>query len=325
MGKRLEGIQWKPSWVSHLGCVQGCLEYLGIAPSMAWLAGGMGHAFALNIWPNGICPSGPLAWRFCERLAECSPDLGFRVSGVCGRTWEMNSAEFDLRQEEAWGFVRAAIDRGIPCYGWELSIPDFYVLDGYDDTGYHYLGIGHEGTAGGTGLKPWRDLGRGIGILEVNSVEPSSPAPNVQIVRQALAFALDIADHHAKWGFDGYVSGLQAFRLWAETLEQGKADPSGNAFNAAVWNDCRGNAVGFLKEAKAKLPGIADALFDEAISHYAGVHEQLSALTDLFPFPPREDAANAERNAQGGKLLRIAAEAEAQGLAALKQILAALG
>jgi hypothetical protein len=91
-----------------------------------------------------------------------------------------------------------------------------------------------------------------------------------------------------------------------------------------VWNECRGHAVVFLKEAKSKLPGSTDALFDEAIAHYTRVHEQLQALTDLFPFPPKEEA-DSQPTAQGAEYLRIAAEAESQGVAVLKQLHAALG
>ena len=42
--KKLENCQWKPRWVSHLGCIKGCLDYLGIDLSDAWLYGATGHS-----------------------------------------------------------------------------------------------------------------------------------------------------------------------------------------------------------------------------------------------------------------------------------------
>ena len=42
---RLENLKWQPKWVSHLGCLKGCLDYLDVQVSDAWLFGASGHAF----------------------------------------------------------------------------------------------------------------------------------------------------------------------------------------------------------------------------------------------------------------------------------------
>ena len=56
--KALDGLKWKPKWTTHLGCLKGCLEYLGVEMSDAWLFGGTGHAFVMNVHEQ-VCPSGP--------------------------------------------------------------------------------------------------------------------------------------------------------------------------------------------------------------------------------------------------------------------------
>lgn len=28
--KKLDNLKWVPRWVSHLGCIKGCLDYLGL-------------------------------------------------------------------------------------------------------------------------------------------------------------------------------------------------------------------------------------------------------------------------------------------------------
>jgi|GEM_PF-5856733 len=75
--KMLEKLHWIPRWASHMGCIQGCLNYLGVETSEAWLHGATGHACVLNISP-GLCPSGPTeaqspgkTWA-PRRLAWCS-------------------------------------------------------------------------------------------------------------------------------------------------------------------------------------------------------------------------------------------------------------
>lgn len=47
--KELENLHGKNRWVSHLGCLAGCLEYLKRGVSDGWLYGATGHAFILNI------------------------------------------------------------------------------------------------------------------------------------------------------------------------------------------------------------------------------------------------------------------------------------
>ncbi|MCD4657400.1 MAG: hypothetical protein K8S87_07625 [Planctomycetes bacterium] len=47
--KKLEGLIWKPFWTTHIGCIKGCLNYLGLNISDGWLFGATGHAFVINI------------------------------------------------------------------------------------------------------------------------------------------------------------------------------------------------------------------------------------------------------------------------------------
>lgn len=49
MRTKLENLKWKPRWVSHLGCIKGCVEYLDLDVSDAWLYGATGHAFVINL------------------------------------------------------------------------------------------------------------------------------------------------------------------------------------------------------------------------------------------------------------------------------------
>jgi len=128
-------------WVTHLGCIKGCLEYLGVKISSEWLYGGTGHAFILNI-SKDLCPSGPTAWN-TEILFKLGKNLGYRINGV---TSYKKDKDFREKQEKAYELVKDSINKGYPCYGWELDIPKYYVIYGYDDEGYLYTGVkkGHK-------------------------------------------------------------------------------------------------------------------------------------------------------------------------------------
>ena len=338
--KKLENLRWVPRWVSHLGCLKGCLDYLGLDVSDAWLFGATGHAFVINM-SEVVCPSGPTAWN-TERLFKLGKNIGYEVDGVLGarenvtssaslclpskvqkllRTFGLKSADdFAEKQKLAWEHAKSAIDQGLPCYGWELDIPEYYIVYGYDDTGYYLSGPGCDE---GKGPKPWQELGdTEIGVIEMYSVKPGQAADDVQMVKEALAFALEHATGPAKWIFPKYKAGLAGYDNWIRALEYGTADGFGMAYNAAVWAECRGYAVLFLREAKERLNGRAAAAFDEAIERYQVVHGNLKTVTDSFPFHglEPEHIKDQARIRTALVALRSAQNAEASGLEMLRRI-----
>jgi hypothetical protein len=49
MRAELAALRPQRYWTTHLGCIKGCLEYLGSDISRAWLFGGTSHAFVINV------------------------------------------------------------------------------------------------------------------------------------------------------------------------------------------------------------------------------------------------------------------------------------
>ena len=315
MNKQIEGLRWKPRWVSHLGCIKGCLDYLGADISWPWLYGGTGHAFIINVHQI-VCPSGPTAWNY-EMLFRLSLNLGCKVSCVFG---SKDNPDFLKQQTKAWIHVCNSLDEGTPCYGWELRMPEFYVIYGVDDGGYYYSGPGCDD---GEGPKSWTEVGNtDIGILEIFSLERCELAEDAKVVRDALTFALEHAKNPKKWILSGYASGPKAFDIWANALDQGTANRFGQGYNAQVWAECRGEAAAFLVEAKRRLHGKADAQFDEAIACYQLVHSRLQELAELHPF--HADAGDDEppelKSPEGAALVREAGWAERKGLEVLGRL-----
>ena len=317
----LEGLAWKQRFVAHMGCMKGCLEFLGSDVSWPWLYGCTGHAFALNI-AGPLDPSGPTAWHW-EMIHELGPNLGFRVRAVWSPEWDPADVRA-ARQREAWDFVRDAVNRGLPCYGWGLNlwIPDHYVITGYDDVGYYWSGWGESKDP-----LPWQKLGTGdVSMLHVFRLELCKPASDAAAVKAALAEVLAHVEDPGGWTVaPGCISGVAAYDAWAQALEAGTAERDGNAYNAATWHECREMAVEFLKEAKGRLPGRCDPAFDEAIAHYTVVRDRLKALSDTCPMPKEGwDSQTRTKSAEAAALVRGAGAAERRGVEALKRIAAAL-
>jgi hypothetical protein len=307
--KKLDGLSWKPMWVSHLGCIRGCLDYLGIDMSDDWLCGGTGHAFVLNIH-DVVCPSGPTAW-VTEGLFRLGVNLGYQQDGVFSKR---GMPGFETAAAEAWDFTRRNLDEGIPCYGWELAIPEFYVIYGYDDTGYYFSGALQDQ---GPMPKPWEHLGTSrIGVIEVYSVSGTYRADDIETVRAALEFALRHAEGPEEWIFPKYSSGLAGYDAWIRSLEEGTADGHGMAYNSAVWHECRDHAAGFLREAAERLGGRYSGRFNGPISAYGKVAELLGSVEELYPLEKLqpEHIEDGDRRMKAAGLLREARDAEKAGM-----------
>ena len=318
--KMLEGLQWQQHTISQLGCIEGCLKYLGSDISSAWLFGGTGHAFVINI-QQGLDPSGPTAWDW-SAIHDLGPNLGYTTERIFCRKEDAGDTYPD-KQKEAWDFVRAAIDRGVPCYGWEVHpwIPDYYVINGYDDTGYYYSGWESGGPL------EWQKLGdMDVKVLQAFSVERCEPAADEKVLKDMLAHVLPRVAKPDGWiNHPGYTSGQPAFEAWAKEVEEGRAIKDGHAYNALCWHECRAMAVEFLQEAKKRLAGKCDADFGKAIADYTVVRDRLKAVADLHPMSHQGwDGETKVTSPEAAALLREASAAEQKGIDALRRIAAAL-
>ena len=310
----LESLQWEPAWISHLGCHHGCVKFLELEVSRPWIFGGTGHAFALNIHEE-LCPSGPTAWN-TEPVDRLAANIGYLIEGVTG---ERSQRDFEAKQKIAWALVTGCIDTEVPCYGWELLMPEWYIITGYEEAGYYFSGPGADEAQMPL---PREDLGcTEIGWLSVHCVVRCSPSPDDEVVSEAITFALDnAAGKHLMGG--GYASGLAALELWATSLESGRASRFGAGYNGECWRECREMAVDFLHEAKQRLDREA-TLFDEAIAHYSAVRDALSLAVERVPFLPPDQIEARDTtvtDAECAAIIREAKAAEEQGTEALRKL-----
>jgi hypothetical protein len=287
------------------------------------LYGGTGNAFVLNM-NDTVFVDCAQAWDI-SMLFDLAPNLGFTVERLTVEhevALTLPADVFLQKQRDAFDFVRARIDQGLPCYAWELThIPAYYVITGYDDAGYLYSGWDSGGTC------PWQKLGTfDVKQLAVNCVRPAEPASDSKTVKDALVTVLDRVERPDGWAIGPrYCTGLASYAMWAEALETGRANRDGEAYINQVWLECREMAVEFLKEAQVRLPGKCDASFDEAVGHYTVVRDKLRALAELYPERPDGwDWQTTFASPEGAQLVREAGEAERQGVAGLRQMVSNL-
>lgn len=321
----LDGVTRHQGWMTLPTCLHDCAAAQGMGVSRAWLYGSTGFAFALNIH-EVICPSGPTAWN-TRRCLELAANIGLPTRRIQAHK---SQEDFAAVREQAFAAAKAAIDEDRPCVLWEADIPEWYTVVGYDRMHLLFLGEGD--------VKPIHHLklaDTDIGWLNLWLPEVAAPADDRQIVRDALKFALDHAA--GRYAFENYKAGLAGYDLWIAALQrvpvmqEVKATAFGQGYNAQCWAECRQMAAAFLKEAKQRLadPRL-DSLFDAAIADYNTVAAALTRVAELTPFAPPDDEAALQRlqdESLRGQLiaaLQEARDAEARGLADLKQLLAAL-
>jgi hypothetical protein len=324
--KKHDGLQWRQRYITQLGCIKGGLDFLGRDISFPWLYGGTGYAFVLNI-EETLYPSGPTCWD-TQPIFDLAPNLGYQVSGI---TIEKAKAgdTFPEKQSQAWEFVRSSLERGQPCYGWELQpyIPDYYIINGYNDgddhspAGYYFSGWVSGGPC------DWHTLGEmDVQVLQVYCIDLVEPEPDEKVVKDALTIVIQHSATASGWFSNpGYATGPAGFDLWAQSVESGLAIRDGHSYNAATWLECREMAVGFLHEACQRLPNRCDELFYETADRYGDVCEQLTKILTLSPFYPETwDNETRLQSTEAASILRKARDAELLALEGLKQILARL-
>ena len=107
--KELEGLRIRQRSVERLGCIKGCLEYLGSDVSFPWLYGGTGHAFIISLDP-GVDVSSPDSWNHQPQF-DLGRNLGYSIAGFS--VWKPDHDDIFLqKQREAWDFVRGNMEYG---------------------------------------------------------------------------------------------------------------------------------------------------------------------------------------------------------------------
>jgi hypothetical protein len=310
MAQMQESIKPVYAWSSFMGCVKACADHLGCGHSANWLYGVTGYAFIMNIHPV-VCPSGPTAFDNSFLIGNAGAlGLGFDTINFSRR-----DPDFEKKQREAHAKVQKALGEGIPVFGWELDLPEYYLLAGADSTGYLFFDMDRQ-------IKgcPWEKLGTSeIGMVEIHSLSrlTMENEPLLQ-VRSALQFLGEYHSDPQKYAFEGYTQGTAGYDVWIDAMQSGETDPLGLPYNARVWHEARSHAVGFLSEIKVKLGENLDySSLDEAIKCYGEVVASLEEICKIYPFPPIGVDLTPENAARSIELLREVKNSESRGISHL--------
>lgn len=301
----------QPMWTSYMQCFKAISDFLQLEHSSAEIFGATGHAFILNIHPE-LCPSSVTCLQ-TEPLDERARNLGFSVhTSIFALSFE----DFELQQKETWEAAKAILDKGKPIIGWDLQMPEYYIINGHDKENYLFYDL-----KGKPQKLKWDRLGKGTTtIVNIKRIEnEDSKADLNKTLKDAFSMALDFAKGKKEWVFPGYCTGKKAYTAWIEALQSGKFSQFGGFYNAHVWAECKSYGNLFLREAKKKLK---TKLLDKLIEHYDIVTWSHQKVADIFK--PGMEKLSIEETETAMDALFLAQEADKAALEEMKLLLSQL-
>jgi hypothetical protein len=305
--KRLENVELTPNWTSLIAALHGVLHATGDASSMTHVMGVTGHAFriALTEREGVIAAEPPAAAVDFPRMLPLYRNAGRRFELIEA---DPASRDFARRRQDALKRVRRTIDRGRPAIAYDLHVPEFGIIFGYDDRAHtlyvRSLMSGQYGDLLAESRWPVPERAGRLIVLLAGERERVDPA---RALRDALRFAVEYAEHGDPGDPSGAHHGLAAFRRWREAFDQGHdIDPGGHALAIQIVQNARRDAARFLRDAVVTAPAAEQALV-AAASAYDRVALALSRMATFFPYPSGGDVSG-----QGARIVAVAALQEAE-------------
>ncbi len=266
--------------------------------------------FAFRLWVHReLCPSAMSTFDFVSLLRAGVEFCGYTCTHIT-RLWEQVDAEAEYR-EQAHEAIKLAVDDGRAPVAWDIGVPEWGLIAGYDDEKQEYETID---CFGKHGAMPYTQLGkREIPILAVTI--PGKPAGKSlhELAPRTVAAAICHA-HGLEAGF-GNVNGLAAYPVWASLIKSLDQTGFSSRYYAGTYAYFRGCAAHYLAWL-AKENG----RFTKAAQAYARVATHLKDVNDArndaaFPTPALLDRME--------QSLLAAYEEEQKGVEALEKLILA--
>lgn len=313
---------WTRTWTTAASAVYGAVSYTDKKHlTLVDVMGLTGHAFRMNVDPNVIHAAGPTSFPGGYILRRNLCNLGF-ISNM----GEASVPVTPEHAEQTVALIQETVDRGVPAIAFDLFIPEFGLIYGYDDDERVF----HAKDASQVGTIPYaKFLEPKIGVLFLITISESLPHSKYEMLRMALDMIVDHA-RGREWNHvfkDRFAMGLSGYDAWIGAMERRNADEFGNAYNTAVLADAREFAAEFLRKLARDWNGsnhverFVRAKASEAAAHYEAVAEAFGEMREMFPFPQGGTPKEPEAADRAVTLLQRAKDAETKGVVVLEQLL----
>ena len=262
------------------------LAYSGYAISRDAVAATSAFAFRIWVDTKANCPSATSVFDF-DLLSKGVELNGFECTHI-SRLWHESPLEGE-RREQAHRAIVQAIDNGIAPVVWDVGIPEWGLITGYDDEAQAYdaLSIMDKRES-----LPYAQLGkREIPILAVTIPGKPTQTNPAELLRATIRTAVDHARGREWEDRPDYENGLAAYPHWANLIRT--VDQAGfpSQYYVATYAGLRHSAAAWLRTVAAgdtSLAPAAEAYAQVAAALRAALY--LVRLHPAFPTPELLDA-----------------------------------
>lgn len=258
--------------------------------------------FAFRMWVNAdLCPSATSIWDFDSQKPWV--ENGGLTCNYIGRYWGQEDIEKE-KQLEAINNIKASIDRGIPAISWDIGLPEWGLITGYDDDTQMFstLAINAEktdptSTTYNCTQMPYDVLGkRELPLLSVLTITGTSDKTKEDILNDTMKLAVNHLKGY-EWcdnakGLDAYSALIRIFNENPDVASSWKAE-----YILGTYGALKEYAYKYFeKVGQAKLAEIYRAVF--------------SAWIEAFKIKKDEDSTSPKVRERIVSLLKSAYESE---------------
>ena len=196
------------SFAKSLACAVQSSPYASLAKEVVASSG-----FAFRMWARpDLCPSAFSIWEFA-RQKEWVENSGL-LCAYTDRLWGQDALE-ESRRLQAKEQILSSLEKGIPAICWDIGLPEWGLITGYDDSRklFHTLAV-----TGEKGELPYERLGKGdIPILNVLTITGFRERSEEEILYGTLKMA---AAHLRGEEWSESASGLAVYPVLLERLQK---------------------------------------------------------------------------------------------------------
>ena len=255
--------------------------------------------FAFRMWVAAdLCPSSTSIWGFDGQKPWV--ESGGLTCDYIGRYWGQDEIE-EQKRLEAIANIKKSIDNGIPAVSWDIGVPEWGLITGYDDEKQVFATL----AVNGEGELAYDSLGkRELPILSVLTVTGTSGKTQDDILRDTLKLAVS---HLRGEEWCDNAKGLEAYLALIRHFEAD--DPTSPGF-AVSWN------MEYLLGTYGALKYYAWKYFEKMKqTELAGIYKAVyDAWQEAFKIKKEQDVSQPEAKAKIASLLKFAHENEKQAV-----------
>ncbi|HPT76666.1 MAG: helix-turn-helix transcriptional regulator [Epulopiscium sp.] len=270
----LHGMKYYNCDFSLISCIKSSLSYLGIHVSTGWISAP--YAFTIKINNNGSFTN--LEYK---DFSECLNDLIKNCGGILSKlhSYALYEDKYN-KHEEIFEKIKSYIDMGFPCFIYKKDKLLYYLIVGYDESGYYYIEPNSLKINGPKLLSP--AVYNGISSLKAYSIRPGKISSCIKTIKDVFEYAVNLENRNELKANSTYTLGTKAYSILMNAINEGTVDYHNLACTFSFWLKCKKYAVLFLQESKLRIDKF-EKLFDATISYYENTLNALNQLSLLFP------------------------------------------